>query len=224
MEEDKVFFEWFWEMEKDKAFLKWFWERYECKPGDCGMSIEEARKSKQKGANGRKRRFFERYIDGKDINDINAHCAWHESFIHKVTRRFDIEELKWLLDVDGIKIDVLDQNHQTALDVAFSRRITDAVKLLLSYGAKTYACPPTHWTWQREMKKMLDNYRTYLPRWNRFNTATRYNKEFCDIAIAWLLCCKRLNVFPKDIQYLIVEYIAEVWKLEPGKDQYMLNK
>lgn len=26
------------------------------------------------------------------------------------------------------------------------------------------------------------------------------------------MVCKRLNVFPKDIQYLLVEYLAEAWK------------
>ena len=58
--------------------------------------------------------------------------------------------------------------------------------------------------------KKIQEGKQYLPEWNRFTgTALYYPKEFNDIAITWLMCCKQL---PKDIRYLIIEYIARAWK------------
>ena len=52
----------------------------------------------------------------------------------------------------------------------------------------------------------------YLPRWSRI-TYKYYPKRFDRYIFAWLLVCKRLKIFPKDIVYLIIEYIAENWKI-----------
>lgn len=70
-----------------------------------------------------------------------------------------------------------------------------------------------------------NNYFTRLPKWDQFNNYKNYPKSFDTIAIHWLLICKQINkhknkhknMVPKDIQYLILAYMAENWKLEKFK-------
>ena len=51
------------------------------------------------------------------------------------------------------------------------------------------------------------------PSWNRFNnTHVLYPVEFNRDAFQWLLVNKRLKLCSKDVQYLIVEAIAEIYK------------
>ena len=102
--------------------------------------------------------------------------------------------------------------------IATQEGFCDVMKLLLKYGADpwlqhyydndnalTYASKSTN----RELAKILVNWKTYLPKWNRYTTAKYYNPEFNEIAFAWLSSSK----LPKDLQYLVVEKMAEKWKL-----------
>lgn len=65
-------------------------------------------------------------------------------------------------------------------------------------------------------KNLRLEWKQHLPPWNRFITVKRYPKEFnFDIAFTWLLCCKQIMPkLPKDIQFLIIEWMARVWKNE----------
>jgi hypothetical protein len=87
----------------------------------------------------------------------------------------------------------------------------EILKLLIFHGAgicDTLDLENPH----SETQRVLYNWTMYLPRWNRFVTHKYYPGEFTKVALHWLLCCKRLKVFCKDLQYLILEYIAENWK------------
>lgn len=234
-------------MESDERVLAWFWEEYECDFKDWGYSVEDVHKD----YNTEKNKFFKKHIDGKDVNrcnssgtyffhkaaqnftteemmwilnidnvNVNIENFWGETALHLTN---DAGVMSLLLECPDIKINGLDEDDHTPLERAFRRRNIEEIELLLSYGAKIYKDFNQYYWNQYSIKlNTFDCCRTYLPRWNRFTTATRYDKEFSDIAITWLLCCKRIKVISKDIQYLIIEYIAEAWKLQPGDNQYLL--
>ena len=93
------------------------------------------------------------------------------------------------------------------------------IEMLLARGARIYRLytyfPP-------KIEKVVRNWRFYLPRWSRFGSARYYPREFNDIAIHWLLVCTRLKVPPKDLRYLIIEYIAEAWKTIDNKTHQII--
>ena len=96
----------------------------------------------------------------------------------------------------------------SALDVALANNLShDIVKTLLGHGAagKYIGNLP-------EIQKIFDNRFTYLPEWDCFKTYRYYPKEFNDIAVHFIWCCKQLGVFSKGIVYLLVKYLAEEWK------------
>ena len=83
----------------------------------------------------------------------------------------------------------------------------DVLKLLFRYGVRV---PEITTSCSKEFQEVLDNRRLYLPKWNRFTTAQYYPNDFKKLALAWLWATQRL--LPKDLCYLMVEYIADEWK------------
>lgn len=116
---------------------------------------------------------------------------------------------KLLLDHPKIRINLGDKWWCTPLMHAAKFKKYKTCKLLLSRGATVCSPRPQY---DDTVNEILRNWRMYLPPWNRFETHKYYPKEFNDRAIAWLLCCKRLKVFPKDLHYFILGYVAEAWK------------
>jgi len=67
----------------------------------------------------------------------------------------------------------------------------------------------------KDLTNIIVNWKLYLPQWNRFKTTKFYPSEFKELAITFIVCMKNYKVngkkIPKDLWYLILEYIAEVW-------------
>ena len=115
----------------------------------------------------------------------------------------------------GADVNIRNSYLATALHVACHGRKVNCVKLLLEYGADTKLLDWYHRSvydvsLYRNCKEALENWKTYLPKWNRYTTAARYPVEFNEIAFAWLSSSK----LPKDLKYLVIEYMAEIWKLK----------
>lgn len=141
------------------------------------------------------------------VNHLNKdeYCA-----LYYAAREGHIEIVKLLLTRPDIQVNLKCRWKSTALLKAAVRGHTKIVELLLAHGASVCV---TDIIFTLEINRILDNWKTYLPKWNRFKTCKYYPREFNKLALAWLLCCKRLKVFPKDIRYLMIEYIAVAWKL-----------
>lgn len=122
------------------------------------------------------------------------------------------EAAKLLLAHINIQVNLLNDGERTALYWASVRFNCGVMKLLLAHGAKVSMLNINELHFSDRIKKILKNWKYYLPRWNRFKTCKYYPTEFNRLAFTWLMCCKRLKVFPKDIRYLMLEYIAEAWK------------
>ncbi len=120
-----------------------------------------------------------------------------------------IEVVKLWLNVETINVNLQNMNGWTALIFASENERIEIVKLLLAKGATV----PSNASYSDDVNKVLANWKTYLPRWNRFKTYRYYPKEFNDIIMLWLLICKRKNFVGKDIKLLMIEYFAESWKL-----------
>ncbi len=121
-----------------------------------------------------------------------------------------IEVVKLLLNIEIININIQDNTGQTALVIASRKGNIDVVKLLLGKGATIISESNRY---SKKINEVLTNWKIYLPRWNRFKTYRYYPKEFKNIVILWLLICKRKNFVSKDIRLLMIEYLAESWKL-----------
>ncbi len=139
------------------------------------------------------------------------------------------ENVRLLLEREDINIDMTNRFGLTALYYVCNINNSEILKLLLAKGAKVECdgmckggkgcsfCKRGKWcscfNISEKIYEILDNRRTYLPRWNRFTTCKYYPQEFNDIALSWLFVCKYIEPkICKDIQFLLLEYIAEVWK------------
>ncbi len=120
-----------------------------------------------------------------------------------------IEIIKLLLEVENINVNIQNEYGRTTLMYASDSEHIEIVKLLLSKGAIV----PSNASYSKKINNVLTNWKTYLPKWNRFKTYKYYPKEFKEITIQWLLICKRKNFVSKDIKLLMIEYFAESWKL-----------
>ena len=122
-----------------------------------------------------------------------------------------IEIVKLLLDNETINVNLQDSSGDSALICASENNYIEIVELLLAKGAIIKI--PANNNYSNYINGVLTNWKTYLPKWNRFKTYRYYPKEFKDIAIQWLLICKRKNFVSKDIKLLMIEYLAESWKV-----------
>ncbi len=121
-----------------------------------------------------------------------------------------IEIIKLLLEHESININLQNNYGDTALMWASKKGYVEITKLLLNNGAIV----PSNASYSDDINEVLTNWKTYLPKWNRFKTYKYYPKEFNNIAMLWLLICKRKNFVSKDIKLLMIEYLAESWKFE----------
>lgn len=163
-----------------------------------------------------------RVLLANDKIDVNCEDDYNTTPLFRACMSGSIELVALILNQPGVAINHVDCHVQTALEcVAYSKN-GELCKLLLSRGAavtRSIHYPNIFLT----IDVILKSWKTYLPRWSRFNTCKYYPDEFNkDIALQWLLCCHRLKVFPKDICYLIMEYHAEVWKqIKTGELRYI---
>ena len=121
----------------------------------------------------------------------------------------NIEVVKLLLNIENINVNLENNCGITAMMHASENGRIEIVKLLLSKGATV----SVKYDYSDDINEVLTNWKTYLPRWNRFKTYKYYPKEFNEIVMLWLLICKRKNFVSKDIKLLMIEYLAESWKL-----------
>lgn len=150
---------------------------------------------------------------------VNGLMAVYETPLIRAVNYNHNEICKLLLSHKDIDVNIEGDGDYNALDVVCNEKNIDIVKLILALGPKRICIDTTEDN--PTLIAILENHRRYLPRWNRFTTAKYYSKEFNDRAVVWLLCCKRFKnpKLPKDIQYLIIEYIAEIYKTESGADK-----
>ncbi len=127
-----------------------------------------------------------------------------------LVRSNNIDGVGKLLEIENVNLQ--NKNGVIALLWASKKGNIEIVKLLLGKGV---IVPSTSFytSDSNDINNVLTNWKTYLPRWNRFKTYKYYPKEFKEIAIQWLLICKRKNFVSKDIRLLMIEYLAESWKI-----------
>ncbi len=145
--------------------------------------------------------------------NVNLQTKYGGTALMWASRKGYIEVVKLLLEHEDINVNLQDIDEETALIFASKNSYIEIVELLLAKGAtltyKFFMKP----YYSKKINEVLTNWKTYLPRWNRFKTCKYYPKEFNEIAIQWLLICKRKNFVSEDIKLLMIEYFAESWKL-----------
>lgn len=62
-----------------------------------------------------------------------------------------------------------------------------------------------------EMLDMFEKWYLYLPSWS-VKMHSRYPEDFQKEVKTWLLVCKRLKIFPKDMQRYVIEHLSRAWK------------
>ena len=132
--------------------------------------------------------FFEDYLDGDETIVL---------YLLKCMEKHDIYDRKMFNDT------LLHATHEDQYKV---------MEYLLSIGVpplNDLECYPS------EQQSILRNWRSYLPPFTRYaKTNKYYPKEFKDKAKCFIMVCKGV---PKDVIFLMLEYIARAWK-------YNLNK
>ena len=64
-----------------------------------------------------------------------------------------------------------------------------------------------------EAVELLKNWKLLLPEFTRYSKTNRiYPTIFKKWGFNFILCCVRKRVFPKDIIYLLLEYVARAWR------------
>ena len=157
-------------------------------------------------------------LEQKDVDVNTQNKTGHFALKNAcVIGRCDI--VKLLLEQKDIDINIQGYwMNQNALMSACFHGKHEVVKLLLARGSVVSLSYKTNFSCSYKLLEILNNRRTYLPRWNRFTTYKYYPKEFNRIAFQWLLVCrrfrmvKRFHTVSKDMKYLLLEYIAEMWK------------
>ena len=147
-------------------------------------------------------------LEVKNIN-VNLQDKYGTTALTSASQYNNIKIVKLLLEAENINVNLQDIDGKTALILASRKNNKEIVKLLLGKGATI----PLNASYSDDINGILANWKTYLPRWDRFKTYRYYPKEFKEIAIQWLLICKRKNFVSKDIRLLMIEYFAESWKL-----------
>ena len=145
---------------------------------------------------------------------------------YSVYSHVSIDIMKILLKVDGIDIDRKNKDNTTALMYAYSFCRYEKMKILIKYG-----CSIEGWEdWdidkykseedKEKLKDIMNNYKIYLPLWNIRNHYLYpkiFDKELNIKCVNYLLLFKKINNnininIPKDIKYMLLQYIYEIWK------------
>ncbi len=162
-------------------------------------------------------------LERKDIN-VNLQDNIGQTALINACKYGFYNSVGLLLKRKDIKVNIQDNMGETALFYItrreyYFRELKDIVKFTKLFLARGAIVDFSYTKMNSVMQKILNNRRIYLPRWNRFTTYRCYPKEFNNIAFQWLLVCKRLDPkVSKDMKYLLLEYIAEVWKKEKPKN------
>ena len=94
------------------------------------------------------------------------------------------------------------------------------MKLLIKYGASVKGWEDWEIYKSKEekakAKDIMNNYKRYLPLWS-IKTHKLFDKEWNNKCMGYLLLFNRINnnnniLIPKDIKYLLIQYIIEIWK------------
>lgn len=150
------------------------------------------------------------FLSHKDL-DINHQDVDGRTALFYAINCGYVQISKMLLAQSNIQVNFQHRKGLTLLCLAARKGQTEIVKLLLIREATVNWIIYDWYT--DEIKKMLRHPRSVFPKWSRFGSCKLYPQTFnTNVALPWLLCCKRLKVFPKDMRYFILEHIAEAWK------------
>lgn len=148
-----------------------------------------------------------------DLDPIDRGYESPGNALHLAAENNHLQVVKLLLAHPKIKVNHNHKDILSALERVAYTGCVEIMKLLLAHGA---AVPNKIYDkfYHENAFFILENWKTHLPKWSRFGrVASYYPKEFNQIAFQWLLVCKRLKPrLVKDLRYLMLEYIAEVWK------------
>lgn len=144
--------------------------------------------------------------------DINMKSIAGETPLMYAVRLRRLSVIASLLSRKALDINAQNLRGDTALVCAAKCSSNSALKMILLFSPRfPWDCKAQY---SSVIQETLKQWRLNLPRWNRFSNAhKRYPLKVNEMAVHWLMCCKRLGVFPKDIRYLIIEYIADLWRL-----------
>ena len=150
-----------------------------------------------------------KYRTNPNIQNRDGRTALHRAVVH------GHEECVKLLLKHGGDPNIQNMDGRTALHWPSYWGYTEIIKLLLVYGANPNIKNKDGETAfdvakNKECKEILQNWKTYLPEWNRYTTAKYYPIEFNQVAFAWLSSSN----LPKDLRYLVLPDLAEKWKLK----------
>ena len=149
---------------------------------------------------------------------VHDHDDRHTLLTLACKKSFPTNVVKQILEYPkDCRLNWSNRYERSALQHAIDCENVPTIELLLRYGATG----GENYLHNKRIESILNERKSYLPKWNRFNTFKYYPKEFNEIAIHWILCCKRLKVFPKDIVYLILGYIGEAWKDGWGREAHI---
>lgn len=152
---------------------------------------------------------------------INHQTRAKNSALILASYRNNIKCVELLVNNPQTDINLVDENERSALWWAYRRECLRNMKLLISHGANvkgiieslveytTRCAPPSD-----EATKVMENWKLYLPAFKRYAISNKYYpREFKQWAFNFVLCCVRNKTLNKDMIYLLLEYIAEAWKL-----------
>lgn len=128
--------------------------------------------------------------------------------------------VKLLLDDRRTDVNLVNVRGQSVLWAAYRWGETTNMKLLISYGANIKGIVESvledHKKWESDpsAEAVMKNWESYLPEFTRYVKSNKYYPhKFKECAFTFILSCLRSKAFPKDIIYLLLEYIARAWKL-----------
>ena len=126
-----------------------------------------------------------------------------------------------------IDVNLVNKRGRSALWWAYRWRSTKNIKLLISHGAKVHGITESVFKHINEMyykrephsakaeaTAAMKNWKSYLSPFKRYSKTNKYYPlKFKQWAFNFILCCLRDKTFNKDLIYLLLEYVAEAWKL-----------
>lgn len=161
-------------------------------------------------------------LDCKEI-DINLTNRHGESALHYSSYSYvSIDIFKMFLKVDGINLELKNKYNETPLMYSYYYCQYEKMKILIKYGCSIegwenwYIDKNKSGEYIEKVKDIMNNYKIYLPLWNIRNHYL-YPKEWNIKCVNYLLLFKKINNnnninIPKDIKYMLIEYIYEIWK------------